>query len=218
MKTENIIAYRGIPFVGRQPVGELRWKAPVDYRSTEQAVECTNEMMDILGCKTVADLQKVDARRFVKEAETIVLRVAPERDGKYLPADPHKAYADGAAKDIAFLLGCNKDEMAWFVSVMGEEGFKEWAADRKANRLVKLTDDERKRVESFCNDVKGEDLEPDSRLIEQIWFNTPTVRMSENLTKCGGKSHTYFFTVNPSLPFVHGEELTIVFNHPEMEE
>ena len=29
-KTENIIAYKGIPFVGQQPVGELRWKAPVD--------------------------------------------------------------------------------------------------------------------------------------------------------------------------------------------
>ena len=29
-KTENIIMYRGIPFVGQQPVGELRWKAPVD--------------------------------------------------------------------------------------------------------------------------------------------------------------------------------------------
>ena len=29
-KTENVVAYKGIPFVGRQPVGELRWKAPVD--------------------------------------------------------------------------------------------------------------------------------------------------------------------------------------------
>ena len=29
-RTENIIAYRGIPFVGKSPVGELRWKAPVD--------------------------------------------------------------------------------------------------------------------------------------------------------------------------------------------
>lgn len=25
-KTDNIIAYRGIPFVGKPPVGELRWK------------------------------------------------------------------------------------------------------------------------------------------------------------------------------------------------
>ncbi len=29
-RTENIIIYRGIPFVGKQPVGDLRWKAPVD--------------------------------------------------------------------------------------------------------------------------------------------------------------------------------------------
>ncbi len=27
---EDVIAYKGIPFVGRQPVGDLRWKAPVD--------------------------------------------------------------------------------------------------------------------------------------------------------------------------------------------
>ena len=29
-KQGNVIAYRGIPFVGKQPVGDLRWKAPVD--------------------------------------------------------------------------------------------------------------------------------------------------------------------------------------------
>ena len=28
--TENVIAYKGIPFVGEQPVGEHRWKAPID--------------------------------------------------------------------------------------------------------------------------------------------------------------------------------------------
>ena len=30
-RTEDVIVYKGIPFVGQQPVGELRWKAPVDY-------------------------------------------------------------------------------------------------------------------------------------------------------------------------------------------
>ncbi len=30
-KTENIISFKGIPFVGQQPVGDLRWKAPVQY-------------------------------------------------------------------------------------------------------------------------------------------------------------------------------------------
>ena len=30
-KTENIIAYKGIPFTAKPPVGALRWKAPVEY-------------------------------------------------------------------------------------------------------------------------------------------------------------------------------------------
>jgi len=29
-KTDGVIAYKGIPFVGKQPSGEYRWKAPVD--------------------------------------------------------------------------------------------------------------------------------------------------------------------------------------------
>ena len=29
-RMDDVIVYRGIPFVGRQPVGEYRWKAPVD--------------------------------------------------------------------------------------------------------------------------------------------------------------------------------------------
>ncbi len=29
-KADNVITYKGIPFVGKQPVGDLRWKAPVD--------------------------------------------------------------------------------------------------------------------------------------------------------------------------------------------
>ena len=33
-KTENIIAFKGIPFVGKQPDGELRWKAPCPMRPT----------------------------------------------------------------------------------------------------------------------------------------------------------------------------------------
>ncbi|MBO6096072.1 MAG: carboxylesterase family protein, partial [Bacteroidales bacterium] len=30
-KEDGIIAFKGIPFVGAQPVGQYRWKAPVDY-------------------------------------------------------------------------------------------------------------------------------------------------------------------------------------------
>ena len=37
--TDNVIYYLGIPFVGQQPVGNLRWKAPVEYTPNDGVYE-----------------------------------------------------------------------------------------------------------------------------------------------------------------------------------
>ena len=188
--------------------------SPIMTRSTEEAIGCTDELMDALGCKTVADLQKVDVHKLVEASTMLVIRVDPERDGNYLPLDPFAAYAKGAAKDIEFLQGCMKKEFTYFELIMGEEGFKTWAADRKKRILDKLPDEEKELVLSFCNDVKGEGNIPESRLFDQAWFNVPVIRLSESQAMNGGKSYTYYFTAEPG----HGEELLAVFNHQEMAE
>ena len=187
-------------------------------RSTEQAVECTNTLMDILGCKTVADLQKVDVETFIEASKIIALHVAPERDGKFLPLNPWEAYANGAAKDIDILQGCNKDEMNYFVVGFGPETYIAWANQRKAEKLAQLTDKEKELVESFCNDIKGDSYEPFSRLLDQIWFNAQLIRASEEQTKGGGKSYVYYFTPESAVPLMkcgHAVELSTVFNRPE---
>ena len=38
-KTDDVITFRGIPYVGKQPVGELRWKAPVDVTPCDSVYE-----------------------------------------------------------------------------------------------------------------------------------------------------------------------------------
>ena len=76
---------------------------PVLSRTSEQAIKDTNTIMNELGCKTVADLQKVDVDKLIKAVDVLGgMYVGPERDGKYLPLDPYEAYAKGAAKDIDF--------------------------------------------------------------------------------------------------------------------
>ena len=185
--------------------------SPTLTRSTDDAIACTNDLMDVLGCKTVADLMKVDAEKIADASEILRLRIAPERDGIYLPLDPHEAYANGAAKDIAFLQGCNLREFDWFAAVMGDEGIKMLAADRKEKKFVRLTEEEKALVEDFCKDAEGEGCESECRLLEQTWFNTPLIRMSENQTKAGGRSYTYFFTAEAG----HGVELGIVFHHQD---
>ena len=188
-------------------------------RSEAEAIACTNEVMSALGCKTVADLQKVDVQKLVEAGDVIDLRVFPERDGKFLPLDAYEAYANGAAKDLDFMQGCNKDEMNYFlVCAGGPEPFIDFMNERLTTNITRLTAEERALVESFYKDVKGEVYDPLCRLYDQIWFIAPVFRQAENQTKAGGKTYNYFFTVGSSVPLMkcgHAVELSTVFNHPE---
>ena len=59
-KTENIISYKGIPFVGQQPVGNLRWKAPVEFTPDNGVYEAYHfEKMSVQDL-TITDYQDED--------------------------------------------------------------------------------------------------------------------------------------------------------------
>ena len=187
-------------------------------RSPEEAVERTNKLMEVLGCNTVSDLIKVDAEKLLEASAVLFLLQFPERDGIHLPTNTFEAYANGAAKDIEILVGCNKDEMDFFVSSFGLEGWDKWSAERKAGKLSQLPAEEKALIESYKNDVKGDYYEPDSRLFSQAWFNTAIIKLSECQTMGGGKAFTYYLTPESPDPIMkcgHAIELAIVFNHPE---
>ena len=188
-------------------------------RSPEEAIECTNKLMEVLGCKTVADLLKVSGDKLLEASAINFVHQMPERDGKYLPTDTFAAYANGAAKDLEILVGCNKDEMNFFVSSFGKEGWDNWIAGRKQEKYAKLPADEKALVDSYMNDVKGDYFQPDSSLLSQSWFNVPIIKLSECQTMSGGKAYTYYFTPESPDPIMkcgHAIELSVVFNHPEM--
>lgn len=200
--------------------------SPVFTRSPEEAIACTDELMEILGCETVADLQKLDVETFVEEAEVLSLRVWPERDGKYLPVDPYEAYARGAAKDIDIIQGCDKDELGFFVAGFGLDFYNEWAEGRMQKKMEQLTEEEKALVEGFCKDNREgnyvyteEEQARYAALFDQLVFIAPLFRLSENQIKGGGKSYTYYFTPESSVPYMlcgHSVELAVVFNHPEI--
>ena len=195
--------------------------APSQTNSLEESIASTNDLMEALGCKTVADLMKVDARTLIDTAaEAIALRMFPVRDGRILPFDPWEAYTSGVAKDITFLQGCNKDEMNCFVADWTVEGFKAWAADRKTKKFAQLlTDEERAKLEQYCKEGAVEEWDPDSRLFGHSWFIDGAIKMSESQTMGGGKSYTYYYRVESSDPIrksAHFEEVPIVFCHRDM--
>ena len=98
------------------------------------------------------------------------------------------------------------------------EGFIQWAKQRKQENFAKFTDEEKALAESYCQSIKEESYEPYSRLFGQIMFIAPQIRLSEEQTKAGGKSYTYYFTTESSLPIIkagHAIEVSVVFKHPE---
>ena len=188
-------------------------------RSPEEGIACTNKLMEVLGCKTVADLLKVSGDKLLEASSVLFVHQVPERDGKILPTDTFEAYANGAAKDLEILVGCNKDEMNFFVSSFGKEGWDSFISNRKQEKFAQLPADEKALVESYMKDVKGDYFQPDSSLFSQSWFIAPTIRISEEQSKGGGKAYTYYFTPESPDPIMkcgHAIELSVVFNHPEM--
>ena len=114
--------------------------------------------------------------------------------------------------------GCNKDEYNYFLALMGMDAFVPWSEACKAAKLAQMTDADKKLAEDFCDNVRGEDYEHVSRFLDQVWFNAPLIRNSEEQTKAGGKSYTYYFTPESSIKLMrcgHGSELSVVFNKPE---
>ena len=113
-----------------------------------------------------------------------------------------------------------RDEFGYFIYGFGLEPYTAWAADRKAKKLNRMTEEEKKLAESYCKDAK--DVTPEysstSRLFDQIVFIAPLFRLSENQTMAGGKSYTYFFTPESDAPLMrcgHAEELPVIFKTPQ---
>ncbi len=188
-------------------------------RTPEEAIACTDKLMAVLGCKSVADLMKLSGEELLEASAVNFVHQFPERDGRILPADTFEAYAGGAAKDMEILVGCNKDEMNFFVSSFGKEGWDTWIAARKQEKFDHLPAADKALAESFMKDVQGAYFQPDSSLFSQIWFNTAIIKLCECQTKAGGKAYTYYFTPespDPVMKCGHAIELSVVFNHPEM--
>ena len=108
--------------------------------------------------------------------------------------------------------------MNYFVVTMGPDIFEQWAADRMTQGLAQMSDEDQELMTSFLEDAQGEEFERASALLSQLWFNAPHIRLSEEQTKGGGRSYTYFFTPESTVPYMkcgHATELPGIFNHPE---
>ncbi|WEV72731.1 carboxylesterase family protein [Bifidobacterium sp. ESL0790] len=92
------------------------------YKTPEMAKPFALEFAEIMGCKSVDELQQKSSDELIagmdimceRDRNVVSLTYSPVCDGTLLPKDPMKAWADGAAKDIDIMTGCCENEMNYF--------------------------------------------------------------------------------------------------------
>ena len=193
--------------------------SPVFTSSTEEAIAAANELLEALGCKTVADLMACPPEKVAVTAGTILgLRDWPERDGKLIPLDPYDAYLKGEAKEIDILEGCNKDEMGQFACFMTPEGFTPYFNARYDYRFSTMLPEDVQKAKEFMDNLSGNKFFKTFKFGDQVYFIAPVFRMSENHTAAGGRTYHYFFRVEASMPYFlsgHAAEMPAVLNNPQ---
>lgn len=192
---------------------------PVFTSSTEEAIAATNELLEALNCKTVADLLACPPEKVADTAGNILaLRDWPERDGDLIPLDPYEAYLKGDAKNIDILEGCNKDEMGQFAFFMTHDGFTEYFNARYDHKFSTMPPEDVEKAKSFMDITSGNRFHKTFKFGDQVYFLAPVFRMSENHTASGGNTYHYLFRVETTMTHFlsgHAAELSAVFNNPQ---
>ena len=257
-KTEGIVSYKGIPFVGRQPIGDLRWKAPVEiipddgvyeaYYYGKTPVQAPGDPAALYpmgeDCLYL-NIWKADEAAAEKKPVIVwiyggAFEVGGTTDPQYDCFNLVKENPDVIVVTIAYIWGesaggasCTllplvKGSHQYFKRVISQSGAPnqtrtpEQAIDctnkvmealgcKTVADLQKISAEQKDEMNTFLG-VVGVD-------VWNAWANERKAEKLAQLTDAGGKSYTYYFTVESSVPMIksgHASEMSTVFNHPEI--
>ncbi|MFC6082164.1 carboxylesterase/lipase family protein [Sphaerisporangium aureirubrum] len=141
---------------------------------------------------------------------------APVVDGDVLPATPWQALADGAARDVALLVGHTRDEHRLFSLIDGVLGqVTHEQAESALHMLAPGPDGARRYREAFPAAADEELYE----LVNADWlFRMPSLHLADAQITGGGRAHLYELTwpapgFGGALGACHGLDVPLVFGN-----
>lgn len=172
------------------------------------------------GARNVGDLMAMSEEELKRVNEQLnEFNCFPLRDGRIVPLDPYKAYADGAAKDIEMMMGTNADEVRYWIGEMGgETAFRLALPVWYDNIVAGLNSQERELVEAFVDGRDDERIWNITELLNELMFRGPMLRMAEAQSEAGGQAYVYYWSRPSLLPnrgACHAVELAYVLCNPQ---
>jgi len=195
-------------------------------QSVKYNQESSRQFVEATGAKSVAELQKIPESELLAIYGKMHHFAMPVADGVVIPTDCFKAYADGAAREITFLVGSNADEDRLLIGVKGSlklaQDFicRDWESYLVANQFLV---EDWARMRQFFHPTFRPELNHFDKILQfggEILFRLPILKQTVAQCGAGGKCFVYYFTQPttgaPIIGACHAADLPYVFNQPQI--
>ena len=171
------------------------------YDTPEGSKELARALLKETGTKTMEELMQLNTEELKGAAGRLWKNMcAPTRDGVRFPVDIARAYREGCASGIEFVIGIPTDETGVFRSFLGEENYEELISAGVQDVLKHV---EGPAAQAVLDYIKKETsasggLKAGSKLIEQ-WIALCIYCSAVKLSEGGSKVHLLYWDEKPLL-------------------
>ena len=169
------------------------------YTTSENARILARDLLKETHASTMDDLCQMSSETLKEAAQKLWLNLcAPSCDNRLIPADIYRAWQNGAASDIEFIIGIPRNEMLIYRSFVGNKNY--------IDGLSRAVEDEQKTMDaSTVGAIQAyvetqmascTELEATSRLAEQ-WLAANLYRCAAVLAERGNKVHLLYWDEKP---------------------
>ena len=154
------------------------------YETPEASRTLAENLMKETGTATMTELMQLKTSVLKKTAQKLWRnQPGPTCDGKLIPTDIYRAYKDGAASGIAFILGVPGNELPVIRSFIGRQNYDELIAAAVSDLRKSITD-------SISS------LESKPELVEK-WLTLGMHRCAATLNEGGARVHLLYWDEKP---------------------
>ena len=165
------------------------------YDTPENSRALASALLKETNASTMAELMQLDTDTLKDAAQRLWMNMcAPTCDGTLIPADVYRAYRDGAASGIEFVVGIINGEVRAFRASFGSKNYED-ALNAAVDELQNGMDDSiAEEVQTYlrAQTASSSELEARSKLVGQ-WMALGIYRIATTLSQGGNKVHLMFW-------------------------
>lgn len=169
------------------------------YDTPDGSRNLARDLLKETKAKTMEELLQLDTKTLKDAAQRLWQDMcAPTVDETLIPEDVYRAYREGAASGIEFIIGIPSYESQVFCSFIGEEDYEKMVEAGIADILSRIDDSHAASVERFIKErtAASSELEAKSELLDQ-WIAFCIYRSAQMLSEAGNKVHLMYWDEEP---------------------